>query len=66
MNESVYAKHQATNTRLATIDSMTNRQLPLEGALKALVRIGITPETLALVSEIYGLQIDDLLSLITP
>lgn len=67
MNESVYAKHQATNTRLATIDSMTSRrQLPLEGALQALVRIGITPETLALVSEIYGLQIDDLLSLVRP
>lgn len=67
MNESVYAKHQATNTRLATIDSMTSRrQLPLEGALQALVRIGIMPETLALVSEIYGLQIDDLLSLVRP
>jgi len=64
LNEKVYLSREHTKTRLGAIDNMSKRQLPLEGALIVLIRVGITPGTLALVSEIYGIQMNDLLSLI--
>jgi hypothetical protein len=57
MNTATYLKREATNTRLAAIDAQNSRTLPLEGAIAVLKRVGVTPETVALVSEIYGLSI---------
>lgn len=57
MNTATYLKREATNTRIAAIDAMNSRMLPLEGAIAVLKRIGVTGETVALVAEIYGVSV---------
>lgn len=57
MNTATYLKREATNTRLAAIDAQNSRVLPLEGAIAVLKRIGATPEGITLISEIYGLSV---------
>jgi hypothetical protein len=56
MNSSTYLKREATNTRLAAIDTQNSRIMPLEGAIAVLKRVGATSEAIALVSEIYGVS----------
>ncbi|MEG5136028.1 MULTISPECIES: hypothetical protein [unclassified Microcoleus] len=57
MNTATYLKREATNTRIAAIDAMSSRMLPLEGAIAVLRRIGATSEAIALTAEIYGVSI---------
>jgi hypothetical protein len=57
MNTATYLKREATNTRLAAIDAQNTRVMPLEGAVAVLKRVGVTPEAIAVVSEIYGVSI---------
>jgi hypothetical protein len=67
MNESVYLKREATNTRLASIKAMTTRQLPLDGAMAALKRIGgesPSLQAIALLSEIYSISIQEVMELL--
>lgn len=65
INEKVYLSREHTKTRLEAINSMNKRQLPLEGALNVLKRVGITSQTLAIVGEIYGVEIQELLNLLS-
>ncbi|HSF70934.1 MAG TPA: hypothetical protein VLA25_01490 [Methylotenera sp.] len=58
MNTATYLKREATNTRIAAIDAMNSRMLPLEGAIAVLKRVGVTAETVALLSEIYGVNVE--------
>jgi hypothetical protein len=58
MNTATYLKREATNTRIAAIDAMNTRMLPLEGALAVLKRVGVTGETVTLVAEIYGVSVE--------
>jgi hypothetical protein len=57
MNTATYLKREATATRLAAIEAQNNRMMPLEGAIAVLKRVGATTETIALVSEIYGVSV---------
>ena len=57
MNTATYLKREATNTRLAAIDAQNTRMMPLEGAIAVLKRVGVTAETIAVVSEIYGVSL---------
>lgn len=57
MNTATYLKREATNTRLAAIDAMHTRMMPLEGAIAVLRRVGASAEAIAVVSEIYGVSI---------
>jgi hypothetical protein len=64
MNTATYLKREATNTRLAAIDAQNTRMLPLEGAIAVLKRVGATPEAVAVVSEIYGISVGRVRSLV--
>lgn len=64
MNTATYLKREATNTRLAAIDAMNTRMMPLEGAIAVLKRMGSTAEAIALVSEIYGVSVGRVLELL--
>jgi hypothetical protein len=57
MNTATYLKREATNTRLAAIDAQNTRMMPLEGAIAVVRRVGVTPEVVAVVSEIYGVSL---------
>lgn len=64
MNTQTYLKREATATRLAAIDAQSSRTLPLEGAIAALKRIGADNTTITLVSEIYGVSVGRVVSLL--
>jgi hypothetical protein len=64
MNSSTYLKREATNTRLAAIDAQNTRMMPLEGAIAVVKRVGVTLEAVAVVSEIYGVSVGVVQSLI--
>jgi hypothetical protein len=65
MNTSTYLKREATSTRLAAIDAQSTRTLPLEGAIAALKRIGADDRTITLVSEIYGVSVGRVVSMMS-
>ena len=64
MNTATYLKREATNTRLAAIDAQNTRMMPLEGAIAVLKRVGVTPETIAVVAEVYGVSRDKIVLLL--
>jgi hypothetical protein len=64
MNTATYLKREATATRLAAIDAQNTRMMPLEGAIAVVKRVRVTPEVVALVSEIYGVSIDKIMLLL--
>jgi hypothetical protein len=57
MNTATYLKREATNTRLAAIDAQNSRTLPLEGAIAVLKRVGVDEKAVTLISEIYGVSV---------
>ncbi|MEG4294705.1 hypothetical protein Q5692_38755 [Microcoleus sp. C2C3] len=65
MNTSTYLKREATNTRLAAIDAQSTKMMPLEGAIAVLKRVGVVPETVTLISEIYGVSVGKLVSMMS-
>lgn len=64
MNAATYLSREATSTRLAAIDSMNAVSiLPFEVAVAVLRQIGVKTESVALIAKIYGVGVEEVMSL---